>query len=119
MGLLLQKPHLFSNDCQLAARCGPGELIGLLHNLGQLDQVELVLLPNLVRAHQLEATWGLLSWHQVHSVLEVWRLWVKHHQFSLLMTAVVDVSHSCLNMIALCARIELFQRSTANTFLGI
>ena len=31
--------------------------------------------------------------------LKVWRLWVKHHQLSLLMTAIVDVSHSYLNLI--------------------
>ena len=64
------KIYLFSNDCELASRGGSGELVGLLDNLGQLDQVELVLLADLVGAHQLEASRGLLSWHQVHCVLQ-------------------------------------------------
>merc|ERR1712088_656466 len=91
--LLLQEPHLLSNDCELAASGGPGELVGLLDHLGQLHQVELVLLANLVGADQLETTRGLLSWHQVYCVLKVWSLGVEHHQLCLLVTTIVDVCH--------------------------
>ena len=66
----LHKSHLFSNDCELAASSGAGELVGLLDDLRQLHQVKLVLLPNLVRAHQLETAGGRLSWHQVYRVLQ-------------------------------------------------
>merc|ERR1719490_525880 len=118
--LLLQKPYLFSNDCELASRGGSGELVGLLDDLGQLDQVELVLLAHLVRAHQLEASRGLFSWHQVHCVLKVWSLRIKHHQLCLLMAAIVNVSHLYLNVIELCLQeVELVKRSTVKGYSSI
>ena len=66
--------YLLSNDCELAASGGPGELVGLLDHLGQLHQVELVLLANLVGADQLETTRGLLSWNQVYCVLQKFQM---------------------------------------------
>merc|ERR1719400_2288988 len=85
--------HLLCDDCQLASRSGTRELVSLLNLSSELDQVELVLLAHLVCAHQLKASWRLLSWNQVDRVLEVWSLGVKHHQLCLLVAAVVDVCH--------------------------
>ena len=59
-------PYLFGDDCQLAARVGLRELVGLLNVAGQLDEVVGASLSGAVRVDERHAVGRRLPLHEVH-----------------------------------------------------